>query len=466
MKPKRRRWLLALTLSAAGLMTWYRFAHKRLPEPLADAFRHALAQAQRIPDWNRDFALETLVEAEARAGDAAGAEETLRKIEDPSWAQSAAESIAVKQALDGEPSPFWKRVRSWMGRKVPDADRGQLVNALVAVGRLQDAQRVADSVGDPGKKSGALRDVAVARIKSGDIEGATAMTDTDALGYFRSFVLMDIAAARIDRKERGVANWTIDRALKMVTACDTAEYDYQYYQILVRAAGERNRLGDHEGALALLWDGLRRCSSVPDAQAKSYNISEILESYAAICEDQRALSLAETRLNPKEREWAYRLISSAIARRGDSSASRIAMRIQDPMKKDQAIRGVALGYAHRKDFSAAMRAEALIGDPMKRQLSAHFVVIGLARAGRFPEARAELAKMQPGYDQPRALQGLCRILARRVTVEEAMREASTAVTPVDRAYGYIGVAQGWMDRDRATYPAFMREDVAFDRDGN
>jgi tetratricopeptide (TPR) repeat protein len=406
-----------------------------------------MIESRSIHDWTRDIVLVEIAKSQARAGDIAGAETTASRISDPDWAALAADPIAVRAAVNDGNSPLWTRVRRWLGMKTRTADTVAVSMALSDLGRWDEAIRVAETIGDPARKSFALRSACIARARGGDFQGAMAMADTQALRDSRPFTLLAIASAENKRKRPAGAIAAVDRAL--------ASPPYEPYtqgMVLTWAARERTLAGDRKGALKILSGGLNSASAIPDAAARARSISDLLGEYARAGQVTRALSLTQSILRPSDRNWAYRTIAIACADNGDPAAIDVSLRITDPTRRDHALRGVAMCLARRRHFDEAARAERSILDPYKRQLSGRFICTELARAGRIREARDRRAQMLPDTERAHAWQEVCRILAASGSSEEAMAEARTGPTPYDRALGYVGSAQGSMDRAGKDFP--------------
>jgi hypothetical protein len=410
--------------------------------------------ARSIPDrLDRDIVLLDLAKAQVRSGDISGANMTVRGISDPTFKDLAIDAIAIREAIDEIDSPLWSRMRSWLGHRAPAADTDRVSMALSKLGRWEEAERIARKVADLDRRGFALRDAALARAKSGDFNGAVAMADKDELRSYRAFALLTIARNENDHHRPGNAVQAVDRAMALFRS-----YAYPVPHAIPMAASELRRAGNSVGAVRSITEAWKLLPLVKDPQEKQYYRSCVLEAYAAVGESLKALSIAKSIQPGPKLDSTVRRIAEASAEAGDPNAISIAQQIKDPLVRNQALRDVALGLAKRKEFGAAARADKLIEDQHVRQLSGWLLSKELAQAGRLDDARTRIAIMQPGFNREHATQDFYRILAASGTVEKTMGEARNGRTPNDRAMGFVGVAQGLMDRDPKRFSAISPYD--------
>lgn len=283
----------------------------------------------------RDWAFSEILAVETRAGLDRQALETMRRITDPRRILHALRDIAIDHARRGD----FAAALAAADRIPDDKTRRDALDGIARVGLppndaasagLPDPGGMLDGAGkaDPAPRHQAidLIDLALARIGSGDIDGARALLDEgarmiDALtqAHRRDFPQYRMALARLSLAARTENTHDLDPILAVV------DEPHLRAQVYARLADLRRRLG---------------LPGAPEAESEA----------------EAALAAVPSRLR---RIWTAADIATALHRAGADAAStryldrarEEAMRYRTPWGRARALARLALAYLERADRS-------------------------------------------------------------------------------------------------------------------
>ncbi len=402
--------------------------------------------------------------AQAKAGDATGAQRTLDEVkaaisalpdqkakdeafvkfsEELTWAEflPGAKTVASEIASDAWQRhwQYWE-IAMYEAKAGDVAGAGQTVQTLVAM---------AAGIGKLDTRANLYRSIAHVRLQIGDVNGARQSLDaakTANLADGNSWTRGDIARLYAKIGELGHAKAiaaTIDRAGRMARA----------YTLIAEV---QRKAGDVAGATQTLGLAKALAAATADAREKTWMYADIAR-WQALCGNapgaletiQTALIAAPAITDAKQRGEAYGGIALAQADAGDLDGVRATMRLIRPIVASVGYNEklvsayVVCRQAEKGDVVGAKETTSLIPREAKSaDVAAWYVAAAQAKAGDYNGARATAEAIATVEWRDRAYQAVAEGQARRGDLATLRAWVDSLTDPAVRAYACVGAAEG------------------------
>ena len=357
-----------------------KMAGRKATAALSKALPKALSTVRSIKDaYSRALALIAIAEAQANAGDARGAAQTIsdalstaRSIKDASYRAQALGYIAGAQAIAGDIQVALSTVRSIKDAHSRALALGYIAGVQASAGDIQIALSTARTIKRASLRARAFSAIAEAQANAGDTRGA-AQTVSDALSaarsigdaYSRVLALSAIARAQAGAGDtRGTAQ-TISEALSIARSIERAVPRVTALSAIAKAQA---KAGDTRGAAQTISEALSTARSIGDAYSRAWARSDIAGAQASAGDIEIALSTARTIKRAFLRAKALRAIAEAQANAGDIQGSlSTARNIEDVSTYAWALRDITKaqlnGADDRSEPGGATKRAAPGSDP-------------------------------------------------------------------------------------------------------
>jgi tetratricopeptide (TPR) repeat protein len=399
--------------------------------------------------------LAPLAAALARSGDLPAARRVVSKIAG-SFRVVGADYVMQYQVKVGDIAGAQEMAASF--RQTPDKDWAlwKLAAALADAHKWKLADEVLGRLSDVKWRSMALRDVAGAKAKFGDIVGALSMVRQIPYGSDRVAIHVAVAVYQYQHQRVEEAKRTLKNA--MAEAVNVPE-DWGRTQAYINVVEGHMRIGDIVSALAILDQALADRRRISDGFYKAVSLNEVAEAFAKIGDTDRAISLAESEPAGKDRDRAYRSIAPAVAELNGPKAVKTVQDIGDRVTRFNALRAVARVQARQGRFADAVRTSKLIvNDRLRLDSTCAGIATIEARSGRPEDALKLIRSIRSSIVRAEPLAAACKSLARSGKTQRALEAATHASSMEERTQALVGVAEGIMDREGR--PAVLRPDAS------
>lgn len=295
---------------------------------------------------------------------------------------------------------------SWQSA-AQEAQTGELLSVREL---LEQALQTAVTIKGGFLKEYALRDIAAAQARAGDVTGALQTAAAIKEGSMRSAALRDIALAQVRAGDQAAAARTLEQAVQAAAAFNPAlqniavvraelgdvagalqvaadvEVEFMKYDTLVDIARVLSDRGDFTGAL-------RAAAAIPDDKHwKSTSLSDIAQAQAKAGDMAAATSTFEESLRiatALKAPGALVSVATARAKAGDlEGAFRTAALIKkyNHKKSSQnflsfALRGIAAAQAGNGDLVGALQTAFTIEGDVLKEYALRDIAVAQARAG-------------------------------------------------------------------------------------
>ncbi len=279
-------------------------------------------------------------------------------------------------------------------RAVPPACGGGGSPACLAA-ILDRAQDLALSAPPDGARDGALRTVAAAQARSGDIAGALASAEAIDSGQLRNSSVIHTAATQARTGDAAGALSTIGA---IEEGPDLAFALFEVSAALAQA-------GDDEAAMQVakeLTEPIERASAISlIAQAQTG-----AGDFAAARATAAAIDVADARAQ------ALVFIAQSEANAGDYAAAEAALEgLDDPFARDQVLATLASSLAFGGEADAALATVRRIGDASLRDRALHLLALARAQAEDFAAALALVGDIEGALQRASSLSRIAGLQA-------------------------------------------------------
>ena len=302
------------------------------------------------------IALSTVVEGQAKVGDARWAALTMarvmgivRRLEDLDDRAEALAAIAGGQARSGN-------------------DKG-------AASTIEQALALAARIEDQHDRSGALLDISRAQGNAHDFQGALGTAKRIGKGLYRVWALTGIARSQTEANDEQGAQRSIEQALAVAERIeDEDDRSWALQSIAEAQAGA----GDAGGAARTVEQVLSTAARIEDESWRNWRFADIAQAQARMGDIQGALATAQRIKNDENRARALADIAKAQAEAGEvRDALTTARRIVGERLRVSTLAEIAEAQAEAGDAGGAARtieqasaaATRIVDDGVKWALS-------------------------------------------------------------------------------------------------
>jgi hypothetical protein len=405
----------------------------------------------------RDWVLNDVVLAQIAADDLAGARETANRIEAKRQQGAALVQIATVQLRGGNVAGAQQTAATIREQEARSEILRQIVAISASRGELDAAREMLRDIDDPFYQALAAGDIAVAEIRAGRNDKASAMV-ARVRRAARAQVLGRIALARADKDDMNGAVETLQKI----------DDDLHRAVMQGRLAATRAVEGDADASrkmFAAAIAGVQAHSGEPERRALTFaQIGRLQavsgDSQAAVQTLTRALREAEVLDKSERREDTLDHIARGLARAGDSAgALQAALRMNDRVARALLVRDVVSMQTNASSASASASA-AEFGDPLI-EAAAQFGVLGMqllrTTTSLSPEtidaARRAVRNIEEKQPKPAAFAALAAARVKTGDVEqgssifqEALDAADAIARSDQRAAAYVEMVTALNER--------------------
>ena len=396
----------------------------------------------------RDSELADLVRYRAKAGDVAGARQTVAEIASPSRKDYALGEMIVN-VLPTRDLTAALEMASGMQNAELKIDALQKIATAQAkggdfagsLGTLRQGLTLAAKVARVEGKIQALREIAVLQKGSGDhrsaidtMQQAVQIADTP---HLKARALIDLAAA-----EREAGHWT--KAVLLLRRASQAAAGMKDVSnqapTLASIASEQARAGDRETAAMTFRAAI--AIAAKDTTLGPEAMEPIAKAEGEVMDLESCLQTASSIPNPADRSIYLHYIATAQARTGDlEGALRTESKISDAYAKQQAYEDIADAQIKAGDTEGAIRTSDHISH-------AFFKFVVLVDAGA---AEANAGQVD------RANETFRKALTAGLTVEEFARDR--VLTHLTQSFADLGDAEGALQAASAIQDPSTKSDA-------
>jgi tetratricopeptide (TPR) repeat protein len=371
----------------------------------AGDFDAALADLTTDNEYERDRLLTQIAEAIARSGRRKRAEQVMQRVE-PHF-------CCDEDRLVGR-------------RYLDEAIRLAFIDYQIADGNLTGARQTAAEITTPSNRSSALKKLAEAYVKAGDLP-ASRQTFRDAVSaaastpikklppgvqgisdeYYIANQIWAIADSQLEVGDQSGAAETLRRLLKAV---DGFHDGRSRTEALLQTAAREARLGDHSLAKRLFQQALDNCPNVTSPadnpeDNKAYCWLRIAKAQAAAGYYDDAMKTA--RLIPKDKSEAWDAsveITTTRAKKGDiAGAVATALSLEpDRWSRTQALVAIVRLQIQKHDLRGAVLTTEKIGDPLERAIASLKIAAAFAEGGDHKSAEITVGRIRLSPNKSRS----------------------------------------------------------------
>ena len=315
-------------------------------------------------------ALMAIAEQQGKLGDAAGALATARAIADNSWRSKAMSLIATAQAAAGDAAGAEATLSVALELALETAadDRSRITfpvaEARAAIGDVDGAIALARSMPEPERRNSTLIGIAEAEIEAGNPATARALL---------AALVEDVEARAGDEAGDGTLSSAVyklvqaDDPVRALQAARAISADAERFELVVFAAGALARAGKPASAAEALSGLPEAAAAIADAGARADALTalagaeiEAKDTGAAARTLRAAMAAASAIADDEERRWDLIDIAELYARAGDAErAHDAAGRIPDLQWRTNAYFAIARKQAETGDRLGAAETRAV-----------------------------------------------------------------------------------------------------------
>lgn len=410
--------------------------------------KEALSTAAIIRDdiW-KAYALKDVAIAQAKAGDIKGALHTARTIGRDSFKAEALKEIAVAQAKAGDRTAATQTFQQAL-RIVAILRDESLKEEALRIYPSHESNAGIHMQGYP-LKANALKEIAVARAKTGDVKGALQTAVTIQNVGVRADTLYQIAVIQAEAGDT-------EGALRTAA---TIQRDPPKSWALRIIAIAQAKAGDIKGALktaATIQSNIYKASAfykasalmeIAVAQVKAGDQDEAAATF------QEALRIAATIQDNRRKTDALQRIAVAQAKVGDVKGSlETAAMIRIDSSKASTLQEIAVSRVKAGDVKGAFQIAAIIQDESYKANALHDIAIAQAEAGDVRSALQTAGAIQNSSTKGYALRRIAAAQAKAGDVKEALSWSANLESPLHKSHALLGVAEGILTRWDAEKP--------------
>ena len=315
-------------------------------------------------------ALMAIAEQQGKLGDAAGALATARAIADNFWRSKAMSLIATAQAAAGDAAGAEATLSVALELALETAadDRSRITfpvaEARAAIGDVDGAIALARSMPEPERRNSTLIGIAEAEIEAGNPATARALL---------AALVEDVEARAGDEAGDGTLSSAVyklvqaDDPVRALQAARAISADAERFELVVFAAGALARAGKPASAAEALSGLPEAAAAIADAGARADALTalagaeiEAKDTGAAARTLRAAMAAASAIADDEERRWDLIDIAELYARAGDAErAHDAAGRIPDLQWRTNAYFAIARKQAETGDRLGAAETRAV-----------------------------------------------------------------------------------------------------------
>lgn len=425
-------------------------------------------------------ALSSIALAQAKRGDIAGAQTSLKMIStEQRPREEALVSVAAQQAKNGDWSGALKTVKSIMGLLwISETAFQCLLEPRMKSGGLEGVLKDIATIEDDKTKMFALTGLVQVQLSNNDLSGARETANKISPGYPRSSAFKSLAKASLHAGDKPSASQYLNEAVRAakVIANDLAKAD-----TLWRVAAVQAEIGNIEDALSTAQSivfahhHINAIRDIVTAQVKAGNTTGALETASLLKRDryeqeyegtvcgaayhlalsgqsQNAVKFASQALGRDSTSCTHNIINGQ-SQSGDIASARSTLNTVDSKDK-RAIRLKEMNrlnglLASTKDNKSALEKQISQLDLENYFLNDAWLDLATATAktGDFKTALDILESLEHSARTPNAIKRIAGAVVAGGKIDKALVWARSLHDPLNKASAFIGVADA-MSYDR------------------
>jgi tetratricopeptide (TPR) repeat protein len=372
----------------------------------------------------------------------------------------ALQEIAAAQARAGDFTAALRTAAELTEDYPHDHALREVQSAQIRAGRFAEAVKVAEQFRGDWDRVWALRDIAEAQLKAGQhadgqrtfqaaVEVArghrTVQERRVSLGGAKRVTLLVMTGQCQARLGEVLgAQRAFDLALELAQGMDDTS---DQVKAMVEVAAAQREAGYQDSARATLASAARVARAIRQMAERHELLQEVAACQARVGEYEEALETArgigsQWDATLSERQQALQAIAQAQAQAGNlPGALRTAEEIGEGIERNRALRSVAEQQAKLGEFAAASETAGRISYEWERSSAMAAVAEQQAERGEFVAAWETIGRIVDDGDRSAALKRLAECQAEAGDLEAALRTARTIPNVHERVRSLVAVAE-------------------------